>query len=292
MDSISFASQLFQYLITGITVGSVYGLVALGFNIIYNSTEIINLAQGDFVMLGGMSSVFFVSVLHLPLAISIILAVIFAFIVGALFERVAIWPLKNANQVTLILITLAGSLILEGIVMLIMGKNPYTLPYFTGSKTIFLFGAAISPQYIWVIAISAITVASMSYFFNKTITGKAMKACSDNPFAASLMGIPVKKMILLSFAISALIGAIAGAAITPSLLMEYDRGPMLTIKGFAAAIIGGLGSFGGAIIGGLILGITEALFAGLISSGYKDAASLAILLLILFIKPQGIFGKE
>lgn len=292
MDGITFGSQLFQYIITGVTIGSVYGLVALGFNIIYNSTEIINLAQGDFVMLGGMSSIFFLTVLHLPLAISVILAVLFAFIVGALLERIAIWPLKNANQVTLILITLAISLILEGAVMLIMGRNPYGLPYFTGSKTIFLFGAAIFPQYIWVIGISAVTVISMNYFFNKTVTGKAMKACSDNPTSASLMGIPVKRMILLSFAISALIGAIAGAAITPSLLMEYDRGPMLTIKGFAAAIIGGLGSFGGAIVGGLILGITESLFAGLISSGYKDAASLAILLLILFIKPSGIFGKK
>ncbi len=292
MDSMGFSSQLLQYIITGITVGSVYGLVALGFNIIYNSTEIINLAQGDFVMLGGMSSVFFLTVLHFPLAISVVLAILFAFIVGALLERITIWPLKNANQVTLILITLAISMILEGTVVLIMGRNSYSMPYFTGSHTIFLFGAAIFPQYIWVIGISAVTVISMNYFFNKTVTGKAMKACSDNPTSASLMGIPVKRMILLSFAISALIGAIAGAAITPSLLMEYDRGPMLTIKGFAAAIIGGLGSFGGAIIGGLILGISESLFAGLISSGYKDAASLAILLLILFIKPSGIFGKK
>lgn len=290
--NISFGSQLFQYLITGIMIGSVYGLVALGFNIIYKSTEIINLAQGDFVMLGGLGSVFFVSVLHFPLLLSVIFGLIFAMCAGAIFERIAIWPLKNASLVTLILITLAGSLILEGSVMIVMGKNPYSLPPFSSTHSIHLFGAVISIQYLWVIGISIVTIIVMNYFFNRTSAGKAMTACADNPVAALLMGIPVKRMVLLSFAISALIGALAGAAITPSMLMEYDRGPMLTIKGFAAAIIGGLGSFGGSIVGGLILGITEAMFAGLISSGYKDVASLAILLIILFVKPTGIFGNK
>ncbi len=283
---------MFQYLITGIMIGFVYGLVALGFNIIYKSSKVINLAQGDFVMLGGLGSVFFVSFLHLPLLISVILALIFAMCAGALFERIAIWPLKNASPVTLILITLAGSLIIEGLVMIAMGTNPYSLPAFSGTNSIHLFGAVISRQYLWVIGISIVTIIAMNYFFNKTSAGKAMTACADNPVAALLMGIPVKRMVLLSFAISALIGALAGAAITPSMLMEYDRGIMLTIKGFAAAIIGGLGSFDGAIVGGLILGITEAMFAGLISSGYKDAASLSILLIILFIKPSGIFGNK
>ncbi len=286
----SLFSQILQLLLTGITIGTIYGMVALGFNIIYNATGIINFAQGEFVMLGGMFMVWFTSSLHIPLYIGFPLAVISVTIIGALFERLAIYPLKRPSVLILIMITLAGSIILKGGSMLFWGKETVTLPHFSGEEPISLLGATILPQTIWIIAILGLVVLLLSVFFNFTMVGKAMRACAVNPTAASLVGISVKKMVLLSFALSAALGAVAGIIITPIALMEYDRGPILALKGFAAAVLGGLGNGVGAVVAGLIIGIMESLSAGFISSGYKDAIALVVLLLVLFVKPSGIFG--
>jgi branched-chain amino acid transport system permease protein len=175
--------------------------------------------------------------------------------------------------------------------MFIWGKDSFDLPAFSGRVPITVFGAVIQPQYFWVIGFLIVIVIFLSIFFDRTIIGKAMSACADNPNAASLVGINVKQMILLSFALSAAIGAVAGITITPISLMEYDRGAMLAVKGFGAAILGGLGSFPGAILGGLIMGTIESLGAGLISSGYKDAFALIVLLIVLFFRPSGILGS-
>jgi branched-chain amino acid transport system permease protein len=175
--------------------------------------------------------------------------------------------------------------------MLIWGKDPFDLPAFSGRTPILFGGASIQPQYLWVIGFLIAVAIGLTFFFNKTIVGKAMNACADNPNAARLVGINVQHMVLLSFALSAAIGAVAGITMTPIALMEYDRGAMLAVKGFGAAILGGLGSFGGAICGGLILGLIESLGAGLLSSGYKDAYALIVLLAVLFIRPSGIMGN-
>ncbi len=290
MEKITLASQLLQYLITGLTVGSVYAMVAVGFNIIYNVTEIINFAQGEFVMLGGLIMVFF----HVAMGLSLILAfpatVILVTLVGMLLDRLAIRPIRQPSVLTLIIATIAASIIIKGAAMFIWGKDPYDLPAFSGRNPITFLGAVIQPQYLWVIGFLVFVVIALSIFFDRTIIGKAMSACADNADAASLVGINVKQMILLSFALSAGIGAVAGITMTPISLMEYDRGVMLAIKGFGAAILGGLGSFPGAILGGLIIGSIESFGAGLISSGYKDAFALLVLMAVLFFKPSGIFG--
>jgi len=291
MEQITLSNQIVQYLFTGITLGSIYALIALGFNIIYNATEVINLAQGEFVMLGGLIMVFFATVLKLPLVFGFILTVFIVTAVGALLERVAIYPLKGASVLTLIIITIAASILMQGIAMTIWGKDPYDLVAFSGRTPISFLGAMIQPQYLWVLGITAVVVVLLNLFFGRTITGKAMAACADNPEAASLVGINVKLMVLLSFALSAGIGSIAGVVITPISLMEFDRGPMLAIKGFGAVVLGGLGSFGGAVFAGFLLGVIESLFAGLVHSGYKDAAALMVLLVVLFIKPSGLFGN-
>ncbi len=290
MEKITFASQLFQYLITGLTVGSVYAMVAVGFNIIYNVTEIINFAQGEFVMLGGLIMVFFHVAVGLPLILAFPATVILVTLVGMLLDRLAIRPIRRPSVLTLIIATIAASILIKGAAMFIWGKDPYDLPAFSGRNPITFFGAVIQPQYLWVIGFLIITVIALSIFFNRTIIGKAMSACADNADAASLVGINVKQMILLSFALSAGIGAVAGITVTPISLMEYDRGVMLAIKGFGAAILGGLGSFPGAILGGLIIGSIESFGAGLVSSGYKDAFALLVLMAVLFFKPSGIFG--
>ncbi|UCD33597.1 MAG: branched-chain amino acid ABC transporter permease [Desulfobacterales bacterium] len=290
METISFTSQLFQYLITGLTVGSVYAMVAVGFNIIYNVTEIINFAQGEFVMLGGLIMVFFHVGMALPLVLAFPATVILVTLVGILLDRLAISPIRQPSVLTLIIATIAASILIKGIAMFIWGKDPFDLPAFSGRNPITVMGAVIQPQYFWVIGFLIVVVIALSIFFDRTIIGKAMSACADNADAAKLVGINVKQMILLSFALSAAIGAVAGVTMTPISLMEYDRGAMLAVKGFGAAILGGLGSFPGAILGGLIMGAIESFGAGLVSSGYKDAFALIVLLAVLFFKPSGILG--
>ncbi len=291
METITLTGQLFQYLVTGLTVGSIYAMVAVGFNIIYNVTEIINFAQGEFVMLGGLIMVFFHVVAGLPLVMAFPATVILVTFVGILLDRLAISPIRQPTVLTLIIATIAASILIKGAAMFIWGKDPYDLPAFSGRIPITVFGAVIQPQYFWVIGFLVVIVIILSIFFDRTIIGKAMSACADNPDAASLVGINVKQMILLSFALSAAIGAVAGITVTPISLMEYDRGAMLAVKGFGAAILGGLGSFPGAIVGGLIMGTIESFGAGLISSGYKDAFALIVLLIVLFFKPSGILGS-
>jgi branched-chain amino acid transport system permease protein len=291
METITPAGQVFQYLITGITVGSIYAMVAVGFNIIYNVTEIINFAQGEFVMLGGLFMVSLHVAIGLPLILAFPATVLLVTMVGVILDRVAISPIRRPTVLSLIIATIAASILLKGTAMFIWGKDSFDLPAFSGRNPIVIFGAVIQPQYFWVIGFLIIIVIALSIFFDRTIIGKAMNACADNPNAASLVGINVQKMVLLSFALSAAIGAVAGITITPISLMEYDRGAMLAVKGFGAAILGGLGSFPGAIVGGLIMGTIESLGAGLISSGYKDAFALIVLLVVLFFKPSGILGS-
>jgi len=291
MEKITLASQLLQYLITGLTVGSVYAMVAVGFNIIYNVTEIINFAQGEFVMLGGLIMVSLHVAMGLPLILAFPGTIVLVTVIGILIDRLAIRHIRRPTVFTLIIATIAVSIIIKGMASFIWGKDPFDLPAFSGRNPINILGAVIQPQYFWAIGFLVITVIALSIFFDRTIIGKAMSACADNSNAASLVGINVKQMVLLSFALSAAIGAVAGITITPISLMEYDRGAMLAVKGFGAAILGGLGSFPGAILGGLIIGSIESFGAGLIHSGYKDAFALIVLLVILFFKPSGLLGS-
>jgi branched-chain amino acid transport system permease protein len=285
-------SQIIQYLVTGLTVGSMYAMVGLGFTIIYNATGIINLAQGEFVMFGGLIMVFLTATLRLPMILAFFVTLALVTGVGIVYERVFINPLKQSSLITLIIVTVAVSIFFRGIAMFIWGKDSYSLPPFTSGKSLMVAGAAIQPQIFWVLGLSLFSVVLMNLFFNRTITGKAMSACAGNRLAASLVGINVSRMILLSFALSATLGAIAGASITPIALMEYDRGPLLALKGFCAAVLGGLGFGTGAVVAGFIIGIVESLSAGFISSGFKDAIALILLILVLFIKPSGLFGSK
>ena len=281
-----------QFLFSGLTVGAVYALVGVGFNITYNSTSIINLAQGEFVVIGGLMMWFFSESLQLPFFVSVALTIFAAGIVGLLMERLTIKPLKNPDLLLMIMITIAVSIVLRGLLMLSFGKEPYVYPAFTEGEPVNIYGAIIQQQALWVIGITGFCIILLFLFFKKTMVGKAMLACAVNPTAAKLVGINVSRMVMLSFVLSAIVGAIGGMAITPISLMEYDKGPMLAVKGFCAAIMGGLGSNRGAVLGGFIIGVLESMTAGYIHSGSKDAVALVILLLILFLKPSGIFVSK
>lgn len=282
--------QIAQYLVSGITTGAIYALIGIGFSIIYNSTEIINFAQGELVMLGGMFTIFFIDVLHLPLPLAILLAVAASTLAGVVFETLTIRPLKSPTPLGLIIITIGGSILIRGIAMRVWGKDTHAIPAFSGTDPISIGSATILPQHLWILALTAIAIILNKIFFKYTITGKAMRACSGNRRAAGLVGIDVRRMVLFSFAISSALGSLAGIIVAPLTMTSYDVGIMLGLKGFCAAIIGGLSGGVGTVLGGLLLGVLESLGAGLISSGYKDAIAFIILLLILFVRPQGLFG--
>ena len=284
-------AQLLQFLFSGITVGATYALAALGFTLIYNASNVINFAQGEFIMLGGMLAVLFTQA-GLPLPAALLLAVLVPAVVGVLIEKLAIEPVKGAETVTLIIITIGASLVIRGLVQVFLGKNTHSLPAFSGDTPIEILGATLMPQSLWVLGVTAVVVVVLWYFFNRTLTGKAMLATSFNRVAAELVGINTNGVLFMSFAMSAALGAMGGILITPITLTSYDVGIMLGLKGFVAAVLGGLGNGLGAVIGGLLVGILESFGAGYLSSAYKDAIPFVLILLILFFMPRGLFGGK
>jgi len=283
--------QIFQFILSGLTTGSTYALIAIGFSLIHNATGIVNFAQGEFVMLGGMFMITFSTLLKLPMLPAFFMTVFSVAAIGLLLERGPIRSAKSKEILILVMITVGASIFIKGLSMILWGKNPMTLPPFSGEAPLIFLGAAVMPQSIWIFAITVGVVAALNYFFKTTMTGKAMRAVAASRRSAMLTGIPVDWMILLSFTFSGALGAVAGIILTPMTTTSYDVGVMLGLKGFSAAILGGYGSMPGAVVGGLLLGILESLAAGLISSEYKDALAFLILLTALFFKPSGILGR-
>lgn len=242
-------------------------------------------------MLGGMLAVFFTAA-GLPLPVALALEILVPAIVGVVVEKLAIEPVKGAETVTLIIITIGASLVIRGLVQIWLGKGTFALPAFSGDQPIEILGAVLMPQSLWVFGITAIVVVALWYFFNRTLQGKAMLATSFNRTAAELVGINTSWVLFMSFAMSAALGALGGILITPITLTSYDVGIMLGLKGFVAAVVGGLGNGLGAVLGGLLVGVLEALGAGYVSSAYKDAIPFALILLMLFFMPQGLLGAR
>ncbi|MBN1409254.1 MAG: branched-chain amino acid ABC transporter permease [Spirochaetales bacterium] len=337
-----------QYILSGITQGSIYAIVAIGFNIIYNTTGIINFAQGEFLVLGSMIAISLAS--FLPLALAVLIACLATTLVGAALELVFIRGLKKwspvrvvtlfllifiipfrsglfdgfpflanmvfcvliaapiaagieflfkrfvkstSNVLRMIIITIGISILMREVMLHVWDEKNRALPFFTGNEvsSIDIFGAMISPQVLWVLGVSAVIVVGLNLFFKFTLIGKAMLACSDNKTAASLCGINVKWMVTLSFMISAGIGALAGCVTSPLTQTQYNMGSTLAIKGFAVAVLGGLGNSTGAVVAGLMLGVLEAFAISIMPNAYIEAISIVILLVILFFKPSGLFGS-
>jgi len=295
---LSLQDQLMQFLVSGVTVGSIYALIALGFVVIYNVTGIINFAQGEFAVYGAFSAITVYQQTRLlsgnlqvdlgwPLPLAALFGVIVATLLGLLLYRAGIQPARNASILSMIIITIGAALVFRGMALLLWGTDPYRLPVFTPGPPIKIFGAILVRQGVWVIGITIITLVVLYLFFNYTLLGKALRACAVNPGAARLMGINPRRMALLAFGLSAAITAIAGIAIAPITFMTYDRGLILSLKGFVAAIMGGMSSPVGAVVGGLLLGILESFSAGLISSGYKDAVAFFVLFIVLAVRLGG-----
>lgn len=280
-----------QLLFSGITIGAIYALVALGFVTITRASQIINFAQGEFVMLGGVITFFLLKVFNLPYPLAALIAIMIVILIGFLLQVSVVYPLRKASILILIIATLGASIFLSSTSGLVFGTLPKALPPFSGEQPLQIGGVTIIPQSIWVLGTTFLLLFVLYLLSHRTLLGKAMEASSTDPLGADLLGISRNLMVFLAFGVSAGMGAIAGILITPIFFTSYNSGTLLGLKGFIAAVLGGWGKNSGAILGGFALGIVESLSIAFIPSGYKDGVAFAILLLILYFRPKGILGS-
>jgi branched-chain amino acid transport system permease protein len=284
--------ELTQSLVNGVGIGLVYGLIAIGFCVIYNASGIVNFAQGVFVMLGGMFTYTLLTRFGLPIAAAAIVSILLVALVGLLVQVLVISPMwkRKAPLFAIILATLAVQLLIEQVVILTLGDRPRTYPEFSSGGPLKLGPIAVDYQLFWILGCGLLMVAALSMFFNRTRVGRALRACSQNQEAAALLGVPVGNMLMLSFALSAALGAAAGILITPTQYTAYSVDGPFGIDGFIAAIIGGFGSAPAALVGGVLLGVIQAAAIVVFGAGYKNVAALTVLLLMLLFFPRGLFG--
>lgn len=283
--------QLAQVLAAGLTNGAIYALVALGFSLVFSVSGFLNLVQGEFVVLSGLLTVALTEWFGVPLIPAIASAIAGCVLFGAVFQRLTLSPDRRLSADAALMVTVGGAFVARGVAMVLFGREPLSLPSFSGERPIFIADVAIATQSIWIFAALLVTTVTLWWFFEKTYVGKAMQACAQNPNGASLVGIKLNRIAMISFVVSAILGAIAGAVAAPLNFVSFDEGLSVSIKGFIAAVIGGLGSYPGSVAGGLVLGVAEALGAAFISSEFKDVISFVALLVLLLFRPNGIFRR-
>jgi branched-chain amino acid transport system permease protein len=280
-----------QLLFSGMTIGAIYALVALGFVTISKASQIINFAQGEFVMLGGVITFFLLNTGRLPYPLAALIAILIVVLIGFAMHLSILYPLRKASILILIMATLGASIFLSSTSGLLFGTLPKTLPPFSGGGPLPLGTISASPQNLWVLLSTFILLIFLYLLSHRTLLGKAMEASSTDPLGADLLGISRNLMVFLAFGVSAGVGAFAGILITPIFFTSYSSGALLGLKGFIAAVLGGWGKNSGAILGGFVLGIVESLSLAFIPSGYKDGVAFVILLFILYFRPKGIVGS-
>ena len=282
--------DLLQFIFAGLTSGAIYALVALGFGVVHNTMGIVNFTQVDFVSLGGMLLFSALFALGLPMPLALVLAVAGVTGVGLVVEVLGIRPARSDSHLVLIFLTIGLSIVLRGVMKLIWGRNRLAVPPLSGELPVKVLGATILPQTLWILVLTGVAILLLVLFFRKTTLGLAMRAVAANEQAARVVGLNVGRVKAASFALAGALGGLAGCLVTPITTLAYDVGVLLGLKGFAAAILGGFGSFPGAIAGGLMLGLLESLGAGYLSSSYKDVIAFVVLLLVLFVRPRGLLG--
>ncbi len=285
-------ATFFQLLVSGITIGSIYALVAIGFTLVYRASDIFNFAQGEYVMLGGMITGVLIATSGLDLVGAAAIAVAITVGIGLAGYLFAIRPARSAGAVQILIITIGISLLLRGLTSAILGKDFVRIPSFMSPEVLNIGGVVVQSQALLVIAGTAIMALALWLFLKLSVLGKGITAVSANPMAANLVGINPSLIVALCFGISAFIGVVGGLLATPITLSSYDSGTMLAIKGFSAAMLGGMSSAVGPLVGGLLIGLLEAFGAGYLSSTYKDVIALVVLLAVLAFRPQGLFGSR
>jgi branched-chain amino acid transport system permease protein len=280
-----------QLFFSGLTMGAIYALVGLGFVTIARASQIINFAQGEFVMLGGMITFTLLKGGGMPYPLAAVVAVLLVIMIGCALHITVVYPLRKASLPILLMATLGASIFMSNTAALVFGTLPRALPAFLGNQPLQIGGIFVSSQSLFVVGATFLLLTSLYLLSHRTMTGKAMEASSTDSLGADLTGISRNLMVFLAFGVSAGMGAIAGIFITPIFYTSYHAGTLIGLKGFIAAVLGGWGKNSGAILGGFVLGVAESLSVAFIPSGYKDAVAFVILLLILNCRPKGILGS-
>jgi branched-chain amino acid transport system permease protein len=281
-----------QLLFTGLGIGAIYALVALGFVLLIRAASVVNFAQGEFSMLGAYAMVVLSDMLGVPYWVALPAAVVLMAGFGVLFAGATYWPLRHRGQMPVIISTIGASIFLANTVLALYGPSPAVLPGLFDTPGFEAGGVFMDSQYIAIMVTAAVMVLLQFLIFEKTLLGKKLQATSQDKEMASLLGIPVALMVLITFAYSAALGGLAGILVAPVLFVSVGMGTIISLKAFAANIIGGFGNIPGAILGGLALGVVETFGAAYVSVPYKDALAFGLLLLFLLIRPQGLFGEK
>ena len=282
---------LIQIVIGGLLQGSLFAIVALGFSLVFRMTGVVNLSQGAFCVLGALLAYTLQTTWHVPVVAAILLAVLAAVAFGVVIGAAAFVPaLARLPNSSMLMLTAGLLTFTQGLMLVLWGGDPYALPPFSGEAPVVFWGVRWPTQGFWIAGGTVVIIAAFWYLFARTTLGKALQACAENPVAARLMGIDVERMALLSYAMAAFIGALGGILIAPILALQFDTSQLFTIMGFIAVAIGGFGSFVGAVIGGLLLGVAQQLAAGYISPLFNNALALGLLLAILLWRPNGLFA--
>ncbi|MFZ5871434.1 MAG: branched-chain amino acid ABC transporter permease [Actinomycetota bacterium] len=282
-------SDLAQLVFSGLAQGAVYGLVALGFVAIFSVREIVNLAQGEFAALAGLSAISAVAA-GVPLLLAVTLVVPLVVAVAVLIERTCIAPVKRMTPLVSIILTLGVSTALKALMLLVWGPAARGLPQFPG-RDVVLAGVSIRSQELWILGTAAVVGAAVVWFYEHTLHGKALRACAEQPVAARLVGISPRTATMVAFAIAGFTGAVAGVVGSPIYFSSWEIGLAWGLKGFVAATLGGLVSLRVAMLGGLGLGVLENLVAGYVDTGFRDAVAFLVLVLVLVVRPQGLLPK-
>jgi branched-chain amino acid transport system permease protein len=279
-----------QQLVSGVALGCVYGLIALGFVLIYKATEVVNFAQGDLMMLGGFFAYTYISVLGFDYWSGFALAVLTMGVVGMLIERLVVRPILGFPQFAIVMATIGLGYFLRSAAGMIWGTDDLKIENPFASGVLRVGNLVLAYDKLSVIVATVILCLFLYVFFNKTRLGTAMRATSENMLAAYYMGIPVKRVVSLIWAISAMVAACAGVLLAPITFIHTNVGLALGLKAFPAAVLGGFGSIPGALVGGVIIGIIESMAGFYLPAGWKDVAPYLVLLGVLLLKPEGLFG--
>jgi branched-chain amino acid transport system permease protein len=284
--------MFFQQIVSGIAMGGIYGLIALGFTLIWNAAAVVNFAQGEFCMMSGFLILTFFVNWGWPFSIAFVATVILSGVLGVAVERLTIRPIRGADPLTAIITTLGVSIFLSNSAKFIWGTHPLHFPSIFGDRPIQFGKITLIPQNLWIIGIISTLVVCLYLFFFRTITGKVMRAVAQDRETASLMGISINRMIGMIFGLSAVLGGLAGILLAPIIYVASDIGLALVLKAFMGAVIGGFGSLPGALICGIVIGVSENLSAFYISSDYKYVIAFGVLIAILIFKPSGLFAGK
>lgn len=285
---------LLQSIIAGITNGFVYGLIGLGIAVVFRGTKIISAMQGDFSLIAAVVAYLVVHALGAPLPVAFVLGTLAGGIVGLLVEALLIRPThrRGGTEDSYLLVTLGGAFAVSASTLLFFSRESRTLPGLGGEGSVDFFDAAVRTHAIWLVVISLGVVSLLRLFYRSTEIGQSMMAASIDPDGAATIGIDVARMRSLTFLLGGLVGGLAGVLVAPLITIHYEMGLLLTLKGFAAAILGGLMTPFGAIIGGLTLGLLESLAVVFVSSGYKDVVAMLVLIGIMIVMPNGMLGRK